>query len=493
MPVNSQHAEYAEMKGQWRKCCDVYAGQEAIHEAGELYLPKLKEQDNDEYLAYVKRAIFYNATYRTISGLVGMIFRKPPNIELPPSVMDLTEDITMSGVTMQTFAQDVTDEALKVGRVGVLVDYPVVNVDGATQADAARMNLRPFLVNYSALQIINWRTDYINNKTVLSMVVLEECALQQEDEFTHKEVPQWRVLDLDPETFKYRVRIFQRPADVDVLIEGPYFPTMKGAPLDYIPFQFIGTSHVTPNVEEPPMIDLVDLNISHYQTTADLEHGAHFTGLPTPVVSGYKPEKEGEKLYIGSSSAWIFPQLHAKAEYLEFKGEGLKALEARLEVKESQMAVVGARMLEPQKKAVETADTESIHRKGEESMLANVSQTISLGLTTALKWFTDWAGADSTDVMVQMNRDFYPAAMSPQAITALVSAQQQGAISEQTLFENLQRGEIISQDTTFEEEHGRIGDQAAVYAQRQADAAGAVAGAVADAKGTPKEGATSGT
>ena len=37
-----------------------------------------------------------------------------------------------------------------------------------------------------------------------------------------------------------------------------------------------------------------------------------------------------------------------------------------------------------------------------------------------------------------------------------MSAWQAGAISEQTLFQNLQRGEVVAEGVTFEEEQERI-------------------------------------
>lgn len=122
------------------------------------------------------------------------------------------------------------------------------------------------------------------------------------------------------------------------------------------------------------------------------------------------------------------------------------------------MAVLGARMLEAQKKGVESAEVAGIHRAGENSLLAGIAQAISLGLTAALQTFSNWAGGSGT-VMVALNRDFFPAPMSAQDLTALVMSWQQGAISKQTLFDNLQAGQIISEGTTFEAEEVRINDQ----------------------------------
>jgi hypothetical protein len=455
MPVNTEHKDFTKMSPRWSRCCDAYDGQDAVHKNGPNYLPRLKDQQEPDYQAYLLRTPFYNATYRTITGLVGMLFRQPPKMEVPETLKPMLDDVTMSGDPFHLFVQDIATDALKLGRIGVLVDYPMVN-GPQTLADAAKLNLRPTMQIYEAQSIINWKTSNIDNKTVLSLVVLKEEEKIFEDEFKYRTDPRWRVLDLV--NGMYRMRMFERKQDKDVVISEIY-PKMNGAPLNYIPFIFIGTDDVTPEIDEPPLIDLVNMNMSHFRTTADLEHGAHFTGLPTPVITGYSPDTPGEKLYIGSASAWIFPRPETKVSYLEFSGSGLDSLEKMLAQKEQQMAVLGARMLEPQRRGVEAPETAAIHRKGEESMLASVAQAISLGVLQALKWFADWAKVDSSSIKYELNRDFYPAPMNPQMLSALVASWQSGAISDQTLFQNLQQAEIIDKDTTLEDEQARIADQ----------------------------------
>jgi hypothetical protein len=446
------------MHPRWRRCRDVTTGQDAVHAAGEAYLPKLKDQDDKEYRAYLGRATFYNATWRTVAGLVGMLFRQPPKLEVPPVVEPLLDDVTMSGVPFLLFAESVCEEAMKLGRVGILVDYPEASVVNMTMADAAAQNLRPMMQLYRAEAIINWKVARVDNVWQLVMVVLREHEAISIDEFTQKYEDRYRVLDLIDR--RYRVRMFKRDGAADVLLSEVY-PFMGGKPLNFIPFTFLGTDDVTPEVDDPPLIDLVNVNLSHYRNTADLEHGAHFTGLPTPWIAGWQPDAAGEKLYIGSSSAWTFKSKDAKAEFLEFKGEGLKTLVDLIDDKELQMSVLGARMLEPQKRGVEAAETVAVHRKGEESMLSSAAQAISLGVERALEWFAYWAGAgEDAEVTFELNRDFYPQAMTPQELTALVGAWQSGAISDQTLFDNLKQGEVISEDVKFEDERARIANSA---------------------------------
>jgi hypothetical protein len=489
MPVNSTHPKYNRFTEKWQRCQDTYDGQDAIHQAGVRYLPMLIDQPAAAYDAYKGRTPFYNATYRTIVGLVGMVFRRPPHVEVPPAIKEMLKDVTLSNKPLQVFGQDISTEALKKGRVGIFVDCPEVRQPQngyATLADQLTQNVRPSLLMYVAESIINWKTDKINNKVVLSMVVLKEDVSVSKDAFEDDVQETWRVLDLIGG--RYRVRLFKRrekstrpaaatpaagagpagpvaPAPVlspnaDIgdfdQIGTDVFPLMGGKAMTYIPFVFIGAEGLDADPTDPPLIDLVDMNLSHYRTMADYEHGAHFTGLPTPYIAGYRPDDPKEKLYVGSASAWNFPDPNTKVGYLEFSGSGLTTLREILDRKETQMAILGARMLEPQKKQSETAESKEIHRKGEESMLSMISQTVSMGIEIALKWFSEWAGANPKGVVYEQNTDFFPAPMDAGMLSAIVSAWQQGAVSDRTLHENLQRGGVVPESRTFEEEQNNI-------------------------------------
>lgn len=463
MTVSTTHEEYDEMLPLWERCLVVAKGQSAVHKAGTEYLPQLSDQDNEEYTAYKTRALFFNATWRTIVGLQGMIFRKPPKLKVSAVVEAMIDDITLTGKSLNMFALELTEECLKIGRVGVFIDYPTVNTDIATQADAQLENYRPMMKMYSAKAIINWKTKVYKNATVLSLVVLKECVLVPKNEFQDEEKEQYRVLDLQSVVMPngsvqtmYRVRVMHeemKDGELVDITDSTAYPQINGKYLDQIPFQFIGVDDTNWEVDEPPLIDLVDVNLSHYRVTADYEHGCHFTGLPTPIISGYTPtDGANEKFYIGSMTAWVFPNPGAKATYLEFTGQGLQALEKNLERKEHMMAVLGARMLEAQPSGVQSAETAAIHRGGEQSMLATVAQSISIGLENALEIFAKFAGSDE-EVEFELNRDFFPIPMDALTLTAIIAGWQNGAYSYDTMFENLRSGEIvpIEADATAEQ------------------------------------------
>ena len=462
--VKTTHPEYDRMSARWKRCRDVVEGMDAVFAAKELYLPALKDQTTEDYRSYQLRANFVNYTWKTINALQGMLFRKEPEIEVGASIEPLLEDVTMSGISFHILAQQAAIEVLTSGRLGVLVDYPGQVTEGMTMADVQRFNLRPKMVTYAAESIINWKCSKINNSEKLSLIVLCEKVVIAGNEFEHNCETRYRVLDLikrtdskaGTEEYIYRQRVFRiNDKDEDEQVGADLFPLMNNKFLSEIPFFFIGVDNTIPEMDEPPLIDLVDVNLAHYRTNADYAHGLHFTGLPTAVVSGYTPENIGDKLYVGSATAWVFPDPAAKATFLEFTGQGLGAIEKAIERMEQQMAILGARLLSSEKRTTETAQTAQIHRAGESSILSSIAQTISIGLTKALTIFSEWAG-DTSEANIELNRTFTPEGMTPQMLTALCAAWQQGAISQEVLFDNLRAGEVIKSDIDFEDMQAQI-------------------------------------
>lgn len=457
MSVDAKHKEYLENYEQWERCEHAAEGQDEIHEYGVKYLPKLSGQTDAEYHAYKQRALYYNATARTVNGLTGMIFLKPEVITAPAAIKNIIADVTMGGLSLHQFAEIISEEVITIGRCGVLVDYPPI-VNAVTLAQAQAQGARPYATMYDAESIINWKTGRINNVEQLTLVVLEEENEIAVDEFESKCEPQWRVLDLIDGV--YRQRVFRKDKRGEFVLVDEIYPQINGRPLNKIPFEFFGVRDNSPCVDKPPLLDLVDVNLSHYRTTADYEHGLHFTGLPTPVVTGYYSDDKNASLRIGSGTAWLLPDPQSKAFYLEFTGQGLGELREALRSKEAMMVTLGARILAPEKRAVESAQTANIHRSSENSVLASISQSISIGLTHVMEYLRDWSGVTG-DVKVELNRDFIPNSMTAQDLDSLVKAWQSGSISHQTLFDNLVAGDIITQDVSFDDEMERIANMPA--------------------------------
>jgi hypothetical protein len=475
MPVDSTHTEYDASLPAWLRARDVFAGEDAVKAAAEKYLPRLDCQDDKEYLAYKNRASFFNASARTADGFVGLIFRRDPTFKLPDktsgvgdALTEFVEDADMLGTSLTAFSKKLVTEIINVGRAGTLIDWN----EEAEQ--------RAYAVAYSAEDIVNWHTERVNGRNVLTLVVLKEVSqlpVAESDPFEPEEIQQLRVLKLvPPQTsadnakadWSYQVEIWQFIAEgqnssgprnrgkkkwklMDTLT-----PLRLGKPLPLIPFVFHGPRHSLPEVDKVPLADIIVVNLDHYRLNADYKHGMHFTALPTAWVSGFD---KNSSLRIGSSTAWVAETPGATAGFLEFTGQGLTTFERAMDRDEQLMAVLGTRMLESRKRVGETAAAIELRQSGENSILNTVSLSVSASLTQVLRWVYWWNSTEPIPdaigpdlVLASLNTDFSITGMSFQEITALVAAWQAGAISQDTMLDLFRAGEVIAPGRTNEEE-----------------------------------------
>lgn len=447
MPVDTRHRDYLAHQDIWRRIREVLEGQDAIRAAGERYLPRLKGQSAADYASYAARGTFHDATSRTVDGFVGAVFRKAPIIDLPLALRSLAADADGNGTPLAVLAKAALREIVSIGRYGMLVDIAA----GGARATAA---------GYVAEDIVNWREEFLDGRAVLTLVVLRERAerARVDDRYESETRSRYRVLSLEPVPGggrNYVQTVYERDEDGRsghgfVTVGAPVVPAQRGRTLDFIPFQFIGADDVSSRICKSPIYGLVNANIAHYQTTVDLKHGAHFTALPTPVIAGSLRGGDQHELKIGSGVAWQLDE-GARWGMLEFSGAGLGALRDIREDEKKDMAVLGARLLEDQKQGVEAAAAVVLRHRGENSVLAGISDTVSAGLTRVLDWMAWWSGGQRGTARVTLNKDFFDQAMSASDMVHLVEGWQRGGYGPRVVFENLRGGERLPDDMSFED------------------------------------------
>jgi hypothetical protein len=438
MPIDSTHPSYDNLLSRWLRCRHCYEGEDTVKDQGVLYLPKLsKKQTDDEYQGFKDRADFFDATQRTVQGLVGVAVRKEPKIELPSGLSDLV-DLQLIKLALR--------EMFITGRLGVLVDMPT---DGSGA---------PYLNLYTAEEIINWRTDDDGN---LLWVVLSESVYEQEDDDPYKlvAVQQYRELTIDSPTVAedeqpgpvgYIQRVWRATADGKSFeIVDEVQPIKQGSPLDEIPFFLGGVDGLGAEPTLPPILPLANANISLYRKQADYNHGLHYTALPTPYVTGYQQVAENETLSVGSGTAWLIPNPEAKVGMLEFEGHGLDDSLKAIELLEKRLAVLGARLLEGQRVGVEAAETARIRQAGEVAAVSAVVTSTEAILKAAAEFAVEWSTVSGT-VEIKLNQDFLDVRLSSADLAELVKAWQSGAMPFKELWRNLQRGELASEEIDAE-------------------------------------------
>lgn len=447
--VDHIREEVQRLLPKWNLIRDCLLGQKAIKEGRAKYLPIPNAADKSEenkarYEHYLERAVFYNVTQRTHAGLVGQVFQHEPVVELPALLEPLMVDVDGAGVSLYQQAKKTLSEVLAYGRCGLLVDYPNTS-EPASRQEIVEGFLRPTIVLYEPWDIINWRTKTVGARKLLSLVVLSEQHIAEDDGFEIKYERQWRVLRLEEETGYYRVEIWREDNGTHLEYER-YYPTdAAGNHLTEIPFTMVGSVNNDPNPDEPPLYDLAVLNIAHYRNSADYEESCFMAGQPTPFLTGLTKDWVEDVLkgsiYLGSRKAIPLPQggtaglLQAQANSLPFEA---------MQHKERQMVALGAKLVE-QKQVQRTLGEARLEEASEVSILVSSANNVADAYRKCLTWAGKFAGV-TDGIEFDLNTDFEIGRMSAQERAQLLAEWQGGGIAFEEYRFNLRRANIAYLD-----------------------------------------------
>lgn len=421
----------------WKRIKHCIAGERTIKAEGETYLPKILASPNEETnkeinKKYLARARFFNVTGRTAEELAGEVFVKPTKIELPTNIEVMAEDIDGAGTTFDQQVKAVLTDTLGQGRSGLLVDFPTVEEEEVyTKADLENGELRPKIITYEPEQIINW-TMAVDQKTghkSLSMLTLVETEEVVVDEFEKNFELRWRVYrrevviveGTDEKVFAVSVQVYKIDEDskntdeVRYVEVGPkaFIQRYDKKFLTYIPFIFIGSENNDETVDRPPLLDLANVNIGHYQNSADVEWSAFHEGQTAVAISGLTEEwaekyyKDG--IFFGGGNALLLP-VGGKADLLQANHTTMSS--ELMKDKVEQMKAIGGRLIEPQT-VEKTAFQAGIDKTGQICVLSSIANNVASGYIQAFTMGEEFLGEPSGSVEIELNTEYDFGGLTP--------------------------------------------------------------------------------
>lgn len=435
MSVDSKHPDWNDRRDEWRLMRDTARGEKAVKEAGERYLPMpsgFKAQDDKGvayYAVYQTRAQMPEVVSQTLAGMVGVIHRVESQIEMPDAMQPLWERATKDSLPLEALHRRITAELLLMGRYSLLVDASSEGSD------------LPWLAGYGAEALINWSDER-------DLFVLDETGpVRSGFEWTTQK--KYRVLELADS--RYVVRTFEGTAENAERAA----PTARGGKvMTEIPFVVIGAKDLAVEPEDPPLIGVARSAISTYQLTADYRWQLFMTGQETAtVINGDAPDAVGAGVVLVLKGE---PNMTPDFKYVGPSGTGILAHERAIAAERANAISAGARLLDSEKRAAESGDALRLRYTAQTATLTTISQASAAGLEKALRYVATMIGADPEEVVVKPNLQFVDQVMDPQQAVNLVKVWQSGGMSKLSLFENLQRGELISAERSFEEEEKEI-------------------------------------
>ena len=459
MPITSTHKQYADQCERWARNRAACAGQDAVKLASTDFLPDDNATDRSNearsrYLRYLLRAVWMPVSGYTKQGLIGMMSRRPAEVELPSQIEYAKENADGAGLSLEQMAKLALAEVIEVGRLGLLVDYPAAE-PGLSAEQVAQMGLSARITIYKAESIDNWKLANIGGVLRLVMVKLCEIAEVEKDEYLLEAEKRYRVLRLQDGVYTQTLYNDKEEQIGEVLIPRQ----ANGQPWEHIPFQIIGATTNSPEVDQALISGIVDLNTAHYQMSADSAKNLHIHSGGTLVIASSMSNEQWKEanpqgVTVGADQG-LFLGDTGSATLLQL--DPASAVEEKLRSLETQMVAVGAHLISDTN-GLQTAEAARIDASGRASSLSTAVGNVSEGIEAALEDMTLFMGGDPMQVKYQLNQQFYPDNVDAPTVMAMIQLLDRQVVAVQDVRTKLRGGGLIAQNRTDEEIDGEVSD-----------------------------------
>jgi len=425
--VNDPSTAWVNQEPHWGLIEHLLGGTYKIRKGHRKFLPQEPRELDEAYDNRLQRSVLAPYYVRLERMLAGMLTRKPVRLDdVSDQIREQLFDVDLQGNDLQTWLYNTSRTCIRYGHVGVLVDAPASGENG-----------RPYYVTYSPRDILGWRVEIEDGTQKFTQLRLYEKVVVPDGLYGEKQVEQVRVLT--PGAFE----IFQKDqkGDFRVVDEGT-------TSLSEIPFS-VAYSNRTGVLESfPPLADIAELNLQHYQVQSDLGNQLHISAVPMLALFGFPAA--AEEISAGPGEALALPE-GASASYIEPGGNSYDAQFRRLDQIASQINELGLAAVMGAKLSAETAESKRIDRSQGDSTMMVVAQQMQDLIDNCLRFHADYLQESQAGSSL-VNRDFMGARLEPQEIQALLQLYTAGTVTQETLLLQLEAGEVLGDDFDVEAE-----------------------------------------
>ena len=433
--IETPHPDIAAALPLWDLPRTLWGGTRSMRSAAEKYLPREPAEDLVAYSARLNRTVLFNAFKKTVMDMTGRVFAKEILLgeDVPEAIVTWSENIDMAGRHLSQFASDVMQDALQTGIAYILVDSP--EGEGETRADQGR----PYLVHIRAEDVIGWSSETIGEATRLTSFRFYE-TVEVTEGYHVERVRRIKVLTLGG------FEVWSQNERKEWILTAEGARGIEAVPI--VPVYMGRTGYM---IGTPPLQDLADLNVAHWQSSSDQRNIVHVVRVPILFASGIG---EAEGLVIGASMMTKATDPAASMQWVEHSGRGVEAGANDLASLEMQMQVQGLNLIDGG--PAETATGEVRADVKENSRLSRWADSLKDAIENALALMAQIGGLGDDGGSVVVNKDFGIVARGVVDIQALIAAYQAGIISYETVLNEMVRRGFISDDVTPEYEAERL-------------------------------------
>ena len=415
--------------------------------AGKALLPQYPAEKDDTYRERLALSTLLPAYAETVASSTSRVFAEPLQLgeDIPEPIKLFCSDIDLGGNDLNSWSVEWFREALAKGLCHAMIEHePTLDAEGnklyKTVAEEQAAGVRPYAVIIKPGQVLGWRFD---GGKLMQVRYMESVEVADGD-FGVKFVDQVRVLE--PGSW----RTYRKPEK-----GGAWVAEASGSTnLTYIPWVTFYTGRTGPMTAKPPLLELAHMNVKHWQSQSDQDNLLHVARVPLLFVF---TDNEEFQLTISSASATRMPK-DGNAKYVEHTGAAITAGRDSLNDLVDDMRMAGAKLLQKDKQAVKTAAQVNEEAAQELSPLARLAGQFADCIAQLLQILADYGSlGDGGRVEMRGNfdSDFAPEVSLPN----LISMANSGKLSDETLYSEMQRRGVISDELDWEDEKARIEEQ----------------------------------
>jgi hypothetical protein len=365
---------------------------------------------------------------------------------------------------MDVFARRWFKDGVAKGYSHVLVDFPrprdTVQEEGRarTLADDRAENLRPYWIHIRPEHLFFASAIMIEGREVLEEIRMFEVHNEREM-FGSVNKPQIRrmflMLDEAGDTRVgvelYHMREKAKKEEDKWELVDEY--VMEIALIPLVTFYSDRDGFM---VAKPPLEDLADLNIAHWQSTSDQRAVVTVARFPMLALSG--GTDEDNELTIGPHE-WLYsPDPQGKFYYVEHSGKAIEAGRKDLEDLERQMDGYGALFMQKRPGGA-TATARALDSAETTSPLQDAAFRFNDAMQQALGFTAMWLGTEEGGRMV-VQTDFEPMQFETGDTKILADARKSRDLSNRTFLQELKRRTILDEGVDIDEELKELEDEA---------------------------------
>lgn len=449
------------MQPNWQLADSLFGGTKAMREAATAYLPKEPGESDDGYKMRLSRTFLFPAYKRTVQALVGKVFSKPIVLsdDANQQVKDWARDIDLTKRTVTSFSMEVFELALRKGLSHIHIDFPKVeNAQAQTLADERVLGNRPYMRIIDPSDVIFWWSERVDGIEKLMEVRIKEKVRERDGAYGEKFVEQIRVLRPgEYEVHRKKTGATTQQDSWEKVEEGTLSFT------EAIPWTTVYTGRTGFMQADPPLLELANLNVSHWQSSSDQRNILRVARVPFLFGAGIRSneiQNEQGKFELGANRMITVENEAASMDFVEHTGAAIEAGRQDLEDLKAEMAALGFELL-IRRPGNETATARAIHKSEMDSALSAMAWELGGALGHSFEFMQKWVGAEAEDLSdkLKVNTDFGVTPDDAAEIDGLLKARAQGDISRETFWFELRRRGFLSEDFDPAKEQQQLDDE----------------------------------